>query len=52
MELTVRDAMQLGDLRRAKLVAGSDGLSNIVRHVSVIEVPDAYRWFKGYERRH
>lgn len=49
MELTVRDAMQLGDLRRAKLVAGSDGLSNIVRHVSVIEVPDAYRWFKGYE---
>ncbi|NLS44665.1 MAG: hypothetical protein GX969_02850 [Firmicutes bacterium] len=49
MELTVRDSLHLGDLCRAKVIAGTKGLSNIIRHVSVIEVPDAYRWCKGHE---
>jgi len=31
------------------VVAGQDGLDNVIRHVSVIEVPDAVRWFQGYE---
>lgn len=41
--------MKLGALTRARVVAGQAGLDNIIRYVSVIEVPDAVRWFQGYE---
>jgi purine catabolism regulator len=49
MELTVSDALNLGDLRKARVIAGRAGLSNVIRHVTVIEVPDAHRWLKGHE---
>jgi purine catabolism regulator len=44
-----QEALSLGALTKARVVAGRGGLSNIVRHVSVIEVPDAVRWFRGHE---
>ncbi|MEW6080959.1 MAG: PucR family transcriptional regulator ligand-binding domain-containing protein [Bacillota bacterium] len=47
--ITVKEALNLGALTKARVVAGRGGLSNIVRHVSVIEVPDAVRWFSGHE---
>jgi len=47
--ITVREALKLGALNKARVVAGHGGLDNIVRYVSVIEVPDAVRWFHGYE---
>lgn len=49
MELTVSDALNLGELRKARVIAGRTGLSNVIRHVTVIEVPDAHRWLKGHE---
>jgi len=49
MRLTVREALQLGALTKAAVVAGHAGLDREVRHVSVIEVPDAYHWFRGHE---
>lgn len=47
--VTVREALRLGALSKARVVAGHGGLDNIIRYVSVIEVPDAVRWFQGYE---
>ncbi|HHY94336.1 MAG TPA: hypothetical protein GX513_04900, partial [Firmicutes bacterium] len=47
--ITVREALKLGALKRARVVAGHGGLDNVIRYVSVIEVPDAVRWFQGYE---
>jgi len=32
-----------------QLVAGKEGIGNIVSNVSVYEVSDAYRWFRGNE---
>lgn len=47
--ITVREALKLGALRKARVVAGHEGLDNVIRYVSVIEVPDAVRWFHGGE---
>lgn len=47
--ITVNEALRLGVLTRARVVAGREGLNNVIRYVSVIEVPDAVRWFQGYE---
>lgn len=47
--ISVREALKLGALKKARVVAGYGGLDNIIRYVSVIEVPDAVRWFQGYE---
>ncbi len=49
MGLTVREALRLGALEKATLVAGHAGLDREIRHVSVIEVPDAHHWFRGHE---
>jgi purine catabolism regulator len=47
--LTVREALKIGGLRKGRVVAGHGGLENIVKNVSVIEVPEAEKWFKGNE---
>lgn len=47
MGITVREALQLGGLRQARVVAGEAGLDNVVKHVSVIEVPDAFPVVSG-----
>jgi purine catabolism regulator len=47
--ITVNEALEIGGLRKGEVIAGRDGLDNVIQHVSVIEVPDAFRWFRGYE---
>jgi len=45
MSLTVLEALSLGGLKDARLAGGRTGLDHVIRHVSVIEVPDADVWF-------
>ncbi|MCC6802160.1 MAG: PucR family transcriptional regulator ligand-binding domain-containing protein [Anaerolineae bacterium] len=47
--LTVAEALQLDELKGAKVVAGSDGLSRQVGWVHVAGVPDAPNWLNGGE---
>lgn len=49
MGITVREAITICGLKHGTIAAGSKGLDNTIEHVSVIEVPDSYRWFKGSE---
>ncbi len=46
MAITVRDALQIGELVRAKVLAGNNGLDNEIRFVDIIDVPDAAIWFR------
>lgn len=46
MTITVRDAMQIGSLVEAKLLAGAAGLDKVIRAVDIIDVPDAAIWFR------
>lgn len=45
--ITVKDAMNIGGLRMSKVVAGENGLSNAIKYVTVMEVPDITKWLKG-----
>ncbi len=38
--LTIREALKIEPLNRAKVIAGKKGLDNIVRGVNIMEVPD------------
>lgn len=49
MSLTVAEALTLGPLRRASVIAGSQGLNRIVRTVTVMDTPDITKWLKGGE---
>ncbi|HBT46296.1 MAG TPA: hypothetical protein DEA73_00220 [Peptococcaceae bacterium] len=49
MSLKVRQALSIGPLRRAKLVAGRRGLDNEITFVNIMEVPEVARWMKGGE---
>jgi len=45
MQLTLREALTLAEpLRKARVVAGAEGLDNIVGSVNVMEVPDIVDW--------
>jgi purine catabolism regulator len=45
MPLTLREAMTLVEpLRKSRILAGADGLDNIVKSVNVMEVPDILEW--------
>lgn len=46
MSITVREALKIGRLTEAKILAGSAGLDNIIKAVDIIETPDAALWFK------
>lgn len=46
MAITVRNAMEIGRLAEAKILAGAAGLDNIIRAVDIIDVPDAAIWFR------
>jgi PucR family transcriptional regulator, purine catabolism regulatory protein len=46
MAITVRDALQIGGLVEAKVLAGSAGLDKVIRAVDIIDVPDAAIWFR------
>ncbi|MFN8449753.1 MAG: PucR family transcriptional regulator ligand-binding domain-containing protein [Anaerolineae bacterium] len=47
--LTVAEALQLNELKGAKVVAGNDGLNRQVGWVHVAGVPDAPNWLNGGE---
>lgn len=46
MPVTVRDALTMEPLRRARLVAGGDGLDREITSVNVMEVPDIINWVR------
>jgi PucR family transcriptional regulator, purine catabolism regulatory protein len=44
MQLTLREALLIQPLNRAKVLAGHSGLDNIISSVNVMEVPDIVKW--------
>lgn len=49
MGITVREALQIGGLKNAKVIAGEKGLDRIINFVLVMDVPDASKWIRGNE---
>lgn len=49
MPITVKEAMGIGGLARCRVVAGREGLSREIEHITVMEVPDVVQWLKGRE---
>jgi len=49
LPITVRDALKLEPLRECRVLAGSSSLDRLVSSVSVVEVPDVWRWLHGGE---
>jgi purine catabolism regulator len=50
MPLTLREALTIVEpLRKARVVAGEQGLDNVVRSVNVMEVPDILDWVRPGE---
>lgn len=47
MGITVKDAIKIGVLANAKLIAGANGLNREIEHVTMMEVPEAVQWLKG-----
>ncbi len=46
--LTLRQALKLPSLKKARVVAGEMGLDQVVRRVHVVDIPDAtYAWGQG-----
>ncbi len=46
MAITVREALKIGRLSEAQVLAGSAGLDREIRAVDIIDVPDAAIWFQ------
>ncbi len=46
MGITVREALSIGLLKKARLLAGKKGLSRVIEHVDVIEMPDIRKWVR------
>ncbi|SFE93487.1 PucR C-terminal helix-turn-helix domain-containing protein [Bacillus sp. OV194] len=49
MSISVKEAMNIGGLQKAKIIAGHSGVDKLIEHVSVIEVPESHEWFRGKE---
>jgi purine catabolism regulator len=49
MSITVKEAMNIGGLKKARIIAGFNGIEKLIEHVSVIEVPESPEWFRGKE---
>jgi len=49
MTFTVSDALKVGPLRFARVLAGGDGLNHTLSYVNVMEVPDILKWVKRDE---
>lgn len=41
------DALQLSSLKKARVVAGSDGLNRMIRWVDIVELPDPLPWVRS-----
>ncbi|GEA14688.1 transcriptional regulator [Moorella sp. E308F] len=49
MGITVREALKLGGLQRATLLAGEAGLDNVIKFVDILEIPDPRGWLRPNE---
>ena len=49
MTFTVNDALKVGPLRLARVLAGTEGLNRTLSYVNVMEVPDILKWVKRDE---
>ena len=49
MTFTVNDALKVGPLRFARVLAGMDGLNHTLSYINVMEVPDILKWVKRDE---
>ncbi|MDD3840023.1 MAG: PucR family transcriptional regulator [Clostridia bacterium] len=49
MAMTVREALEIGKLKRGVVVAGEKGLDRIVSYVDIQEVPDISGWIRSEE---
>lgn len=49
MRLTVQQALEIGKLQEAVVVAGHQGLDNQILFVNIMEVPEVTKWMKGGE---
>src|SRR5699024_5913488 len=49
MGLNLKDAMNIGGLKKCKVLADKVKLSEEIKNVTIMEVPDVTRWLKGGE---
>ena len=49
MGISVRQALKVDALKKAKVVAGYQGLDNVISFVNIMEVPEVSKWMKGGE---
>ncbi|MEW6622769.1 MAG: PucR family transcriptional regulator ligand-binding domain-containing protein [Bacillota bacterium] len=49
MAIAVKDALENGPLKRAKLIAGHSGINKEIKFVNIMEVPQVVNWLKGGE---
>lgn len=49
MVLTVGNVMKLGKVNECTVVAGNKGMNRVVKHITIIEVPEVAKWLKGNE---
>jgi purine catabolism regulator len=49
MAFTVSDALKIGPLTRARVLAGKEGLHHPLSYVNVMEVPDILKWVRSDE---
>lgn len=49
MGITVQQTLKINALREAKVLAGHQGLNNLVSFVNIMEVPNVTKWMKGGE---
>lgn len=49
MGITVRQALEISALKKARVVGGHQGLDNVITFVNIMEVPQVAKWMKGGE---
>ncbi|MDI6825293.1 MAG: PucR family transcriptional regulator ligand-binding domain-containing protein [Bacillota bacterium] len=47
--LTVGEALGIGVMQRARLIAGAGGLGRVIRTITVMDTPDIKNWLRGGE---
>jgi len=49
VDITVKDLLKIGPLKTSQIVAGYQGIDNVVKGVTIIEAPDIVKWISGGE---
>lgn len=47
--LTVGEALGIGVMQRARLIAGAGGLGRVIRTITIMDTPDIKNWLRGGE---